>query len=221
MPRSDLAQPVMTSDGMIHTNSEEAVRHDRWRMVRRHRRLPAEHGVARWQGADLDTVEHVGHAATLIHDAVGAFVMHTTAVRDGIAAAERPPVSPTHVPEAMRGPRDTDSYAKELFTIRDRAYQLALADAHEIEDKHGQRLNAAQFGTRVHVNFGALANESVRQGRLPQDFVVNVQTRLGQDVRGLDAWDKSTGSASTSRRRRHDRWRATRSTSASRRPTAR
>jgi hypothetical protein len=191
--RSDLPQPVMTSDGFENASAEDAVQHDRWRMVDATADAPLGTTLARWSGADLDTVENVGRAVTLVHDALAAFVMHTAAVRSGIAAAERPAAAPAHAPEVVRGVRDAGSYADELLSIRDRAYQLALADAHEIEDKHGQRLNAAQFGTRVHVNFGELANESVRQGRLPQNFVVNVQSRLGQDVRGLDAWDKSTG----------------------------
>jgi hypothetical protein len=97
VPHTDLtsAQPVMTSDGQTHANAEEAIQHDRRRMIAVGVESPLSTAAAREAGADLATVEHVAHAATQLHDVMKAVARHTSKVRDGITAAETPVVGRT------------------------------------------------------------------------------------------------------------------------------
>lgn len=205
VPTSDVngRSPVITSDGRTHLTEADAVRHDRWRMINATVQAPLTTGWAREMGADLDEIEHRAHNVVAAEQVLGTWVLHTAAVRAGIAMAERPAGPPRIVPESpatpskpateRSGPPDSGAYAKELFTLRDRAYELALDDARQAKAEHGREYNATGFGRRVHIHFGNLAGQSVREGRLPPSFVVNVQDELSPKFRGLDAWDQATG----------------------------
>jgi hypothetical protein len=206
VPTTDFSgdKSVTTSDGHLNLTAADAVQHDRWRTVNATVEAPLTAGWGREMGADLDEIERRAHNASTIEQVLGAWVLHTANVRAGIAAAEHPagpprivpeaPSTPTKVaPERSGTPPDSGSYAKELFTLRDRAYQLALDDARQGKAEHGQEYDAKRFGSRVHFHFGELANQSVREGRLPQSFVVNVQNKLSPKFPGLDAWDRATG----------------------------
>ncbi|MFC0432484.1 hypothetical protein [Kutzneria buriramensis] len=90
VPRADVVNPVYTSDGFENANADDAVWHDRMRMIKATGESPLSTGVARWTKADLEHVEHVGELAQTVYEALHLFQEANEKAREGIATAERP-----------------------------------------------------------------------------------------------------------------------------------
>jgi hypothetical protein len=104
VPRPDIVNPVMTSDGFENANEDDAIRHDQLRMIHAIGEAPLTAGAARALGADLEQIEHVSELAKTIHEALGQFWERTEKVQEGITDAIRP-----HVPGPARAHRDVGS----------------------------------------------------------------------------------------------------------------
>jgi hypothetical protein len=83
VPQLNLTDPVYTSDGFENRSAEDAVWHDRMRLIKATTEAPMTTGVARWRGSDLEGIEHVSELNKLVYEPLAQFWERSEKAREG------------------------------------------------------------------------------------------------------------------------------------------